>query len=32
VTDEEMQSINIEPHKFHGNWNYTVRPRPAKTG
>ena len=27
VTDEEMQSVNLERHKFHGDWNYTIRPR-----
>jgi len=27
VSDEEMQSLNIEPHKFHGEWNYTIKPR-----
>jgi len=29
VTDEEMASINLERHKFHGDWNYTIRPRRA---
>jgi hypothetical protein len=27
VSDEEMQSLNIEPDKFHGEWNYTIKPR-----
>lgn len=27
VTDEEMQSINLSRHKFHGDWNYMIRPR-----
>ena len=27
VTDEEMQSINLERHKFHGDWNYMIRPK-----
>lgn len=27
VTDEEMKHINLERHKFHGDWNYTIRPR-----
>jgi hypothetical protein len=27
VTDEEMQSVNLKRHKFHGDWNYTIRPR-----
>lgn len=27
VTDKEMRSLIIEPHKFHGEWNYTIKPR-----
>jgi len=27
VTDEEMRGVNLERHKFHGDWNYTIRPR-----
>ncbi|MDA0740137.1 MAG: ISAzo13 family transposase, partial [Nitrospirae bacterium] len=30
ITDEEMKQINIERHKFHGEWNYVIKPR-AKT-
>ena len=30
VSDEQMRSLNIEPHKFHGEWNYTIRPRKRK--
>ena len=26
VSDEEMEAINLKPHKFHGEWNYTIRP------
>lgn len=26
VTNEEMQGINLQPHKFHGEWNYVIRP------
>lgn len=26
VTDEEMAKINLEPDKFHGEWNYTIQP------
>jgi len=26
VTDEEMKRVNLEPSKFHGDWNYTIRP------
>ena len=27
VSDEEMAPIKLETHKFHGDWNYTVRCR-----
>jgi len=27
VTDEEMDSLNIERADFHGEWNYIIRPR-----
>ena len=26
VTDEQMQRINLSPHEFHGDWNYTIEP------
>jgi hypothetical protein len=26
VTDEEMATVNLVPHTFHGEWNYTVKP------
>jgi len=26
VTDEEMKMIKIRPHKFHGEWNYSIVP------
>jgi hypothetical protein len=28
VTDAEMASLVIERHTFHGEWNYTLHPRP----
>jgi len=28
VSDEDMASINLVPHAFHGDWNYTIRHRP----
>jgi hypothetical protein len=28
VSDEELASIHIKPHGFHGDWNYTIRPSP----
>jgi hypothetical protein len=27
VTDEEMRRVNLERGKFHGDWNYTIRPQ-----
>ena len=26
VSKEEMQSIRLKPEKFHGDWNYKIRP------
>lgn len=31
VTDEQMATINLERHPFHGEWNYTIRPNVAKS-
>jgi hypothetical protein len=27
VTDEELEKLNIVAEAFHGEWNYTVKPR-----
>ncbi len=27
VTDEEMEHINVERNKFHGDWNYIIKPK-----
>jgi Rhodopirellula transposase DDE domain len=27
VTDQQMESIRLAPDKFHGEWNYAIRPR-----
>jgi Rhodopirellula transposase DDE domain len=27
VSDEELARLRITPAKFHGNWNYTIKPR-----
>ena len=27
VSDEQMAEINIEPHAFRGDWNYTIKPQ-----
>lgn len=26
ISDEEMATINLRPHRFHGEWNYTIEP------
>jgi hypothetical protein len=28
VSKKEMAELNIEYHSFHGEWNYTIRPKP----
>jgi transposase len=32
VTDEQFATLRIEPHSFHGEWNYTIRPMKATAG
>ena len=27
VSDEELARVRITPAKFHGEWNYTIRPK-----
>jgi hypothetical protein len=27
ISDDELDAVNIKPHKFHGEWNYTIMPR-----
>ena len=27
VSDEELARVKLTPHPFHGDWNYTIRPR-----
>jgi hypothetical protein len=29
VTDEQMQTLRLTPDRFHGDWNYTIRPQCA---
>ena len=31
VSDDEMAALNLSPHAFHGQWNYTIRPRQHKS-
>jgi hypothetical protein len=28
VSDAELASVNLSPHSFHGDWNYTISPKP----
>ena len=28
VTDQQMESLAIKRDTFHGEWNYTLKPRP----
>ncbi len=28
ITPEQMSELKIEPDTFHGDWNYTIHPRP----
>ena len=27
VTDEELHAVRLSHERFHGEWNYTIRPR-----
>ena len=31
ITDAELASLNLKPHSFHGDWNYTALPPGRKT-
>lgn len=31
VTDEEIERVNLKPHKFHGEWNYSIHPSRARS-
>jgi hypothetical protein len=30
VSDEEMATVDLTPHTFHGEWNYAIHPRKKK--
>ena len=30
VSAAELQDVNLKPHSFHGDWNYTISPTPKK--
>jgi len=27
ITQEQMARVQVKPHRFHGDWNYTIQPR-----
>jgi hypothetical protein len=27
ITDKQMAAFPLEPHEFHGEWNYTITPQ-----
>jgi Rhodopirellula transposase DDE domain len=29
ITDDQLRDVRMERHAFHGDWNYTIRPREA---
>jgi hypothetical protein len=29
VSDNQLAHVNLEPHAFHGEWNYTIHPTPS---
>ena len=29
-TDDELATVHLTPHAFHGEWNYTLHPRTVK--
>ena len=30
ISDEEMKQVNVECNKFHGDWNYVIKPKSTK--
>ena len=30
IADDAMRALNLKPHPFHGDWNYTLEPRPTE--
>ena len=30
VSDAQLAAVNLVRHSFHGDWNYTISPRPKK--
>jgi hypothetical protein len=32
VADDQMDALNLHRHEFHGEWNYTIKPKPKTIG
>ncbi|HEY5065436.1 MAG TPA: hypothetical protein VIJ04_11530, partial [Xanthobacteraceae bacterium] len=30
ISDAQLAAVNISPHAFHGDWNYTIFPNKPK--
>ena len=30
VSDAELATVDLYPHRFHGEWNYTIKPQITK--
>jgi hypothetical protein len=31
VSDKQLALVRLDPHKFHGEWNYTIQPATARS-
>ncbi len=31
ITDQQMAKVQLQPHAFHGEWNYTIRPAGSRS-
>ncbi len=31
VTDAQMATLNLDRHRFHGDWNYTIHPQVTRS-
>jgi len=31
ISDEEIASLHLERNRFHGDWNYVIKPRRPRT-
>ena len=30
ISNKDMATLNLKPHRFHGDWNYEIHPREAR--